>query len=556
MRSGLSKSLIGRLLGDVKYTPNQLEEMYPKRELLDGAMVTRFAPSPTGFLHLGSLNMLMINERLAHQSNGVFFIRIEDTDTKRSVAGSIDVILEVESRFGLKIDEGPKLGGGEHGNYGPYTQSHRVEIYKTYVADLLERGLAYPCFMAEDDIEKITSIQTKSGLRPGFYGEYARDRNLAEDEIITRLDAGKKPIFRLYSTGNYDEKIYCKDALRGSIAFPQNDTDIVILKSDGLPTYHFAHLVDDHLMRTTHVVRGGEWLSSMPLHVSLFQMMGWDVPVYAHLGTIDKMDGESRRKISKRHDPEASIALMLEQGFAPQAILEYLFNIAASGYEDAKLKNSSINMWSYPINLKKMSPSGALFDMKKLESISREWIATLSINDLFASVYEFAMKYDADWSERIAKSPDYLKNMLAIERDNPKRIRKDFVTWRQTLDEVSYFYDDLFKLTKSKFESEFNGLNHEVIISVLSEFRDNYDDALDASDWFNGVRDLGERFGFAKNQKEYDAAPDKYIGTVSDVASFLRVAITGRKMTPDLYSIMQVMGKSRVIDRLNNIING
>ncbi len=524
MRSGLSKELIARVLGVApKYTIAELEEKYPARTLPDGAYVTRFAPSPTGYMHIGGLYQALVDSKLACDTGGVFMLRIEDTDTKREVADAVQIIIDSMKRFGLTYNNDEK--------YGPYHQSMRKDIYHSVVADLLARGLAYPCFLSAEDMEKIRDAQKAAGFPTGIYGEFARDRDIAEEEIIAKLDAGMVPSIRLYSTGNPERRIFCKDAVRGSIGFPENNEDIVLIKSnDGLPTYHFAHLCDDHFMHTTHVVRGAEWLPSFPLHVQLFLMMGWDAPMYVHTSTIDKLDEETgkQRKLSKRHDPEANVAFFLQEGWPVEAVLEYLGNIAASGYEEAKAKGQVKTIWEYPLKPKKIPISGALFDMKKLEWWAREFIAGLSVDDLVARVIEWAHEYDAAWSARIDSNPEYLKNILSIERDNPKRIRKDFVTWHQTLDEVSYFWDDLFV---PNMEYEFN-------MDILRGFIESYDASDDKDTWWNKIVEIAGKLG-VKN---------------GDVAMNLRVAMTGRTNTPDLYSIMSVMGDARVRDRIEKVL--
>jgi len=524
MRQGLSSDLIARVLGAApKYTIDQLEEKFPPRNLPDGAFVTRFAPSPTGYMHIGGLYGALIDCKLAHQSGGVFMLRIEDTDTKREVASAVDIIVDSMHRFGLEYNNDPQ--------YGPYYQSQRKDIYHSVAADLLRRGLAYPCFLTADDMEKIRENQKAAGFATGIYGEFARDRDLTEDEITAYLDSGRVPTIRLYSTGNPEKRIFCKDAVRGSIGFPENNEDIVLIKSnDGLPTYHFAHLCDDHFMRTTHVIRGEEWLPSLPLHVQLFRMMGWNAPMYIHTSTIDKIDADTgkQRKLSKRKDPEANVAFFLRDGWPVGAVLEYLGNIAASGYEEAKSKGQVKSIWDYELKPKKIPMSGALFDMKKLEWWAKEYIATMSIDNLTDSVAKWAHEYDADWAARIDANPEYLKNVLAIERDNPKRIRKDFITWRQTLDTVAFFWDDLYVPCA---EYEYNR-------DVLNAFLETYNPDDDKDTWWNKITQIAA----AHNVKN------------GDVAMNLRVAMSGRTNTPDLYSIMNVMGGDRVTRRIKEIL--
>ena len=524
MRNGLSADLIERVLGGApKYTIDELEEKFPPRNLPDGAFVTRFAPSPTGFMHLGGLYGALIDCKLAQTTNGVFMLRIEDTDTKREVASAVDVIKDSLDKFGLKYNNDPQ--------YGPYYQSQRKDIFHSVAADFLARGLAYPCFLTADDMERIRENQKAAGFATGIYGEWARDRDLTEEEIIAHLDAGETPTIRLYSTGNPENKIFCKDVVRGSIGFPENNEDLVLIKSnDGLPTYHFAHLVDDHFMRTTHVVRGEEWLPSFPLHVQLFRMMGWTAPNYIHTSTIDKIDEESgkQRKLSKRKDPEANVAYFLADGWPVDAVMEYLFNIAASGYEEAKAKGAVKTIWEYEMRPKKIPMSGALFDMKKLEWWAKEFIATMPVDELVDCVVAWANEYGDDNQKMQVSDRDYLGAVLGIERDNPKRIRKDFITWRQTLDTVAFFWDALYT---PNTEFEYNR-------DALREFLNVYDANDDKDAWWNKVVAIAEKLGI-KN---------------GDVAMNLRVALSGRTNTPDLYSMMTVMGAERVQQRIKNVI--
>ncbi|MFQ6777918.1 MAG: glutamate--tRNA ligase [Alphaproteobacteria bacterium] len=524
MRDGLSKDLIERILGGKpKYTLDELENLFPARNLPDGAFVTRFAPSPTGFMHLGGLYGALIDYKLAKQSNGVFMLRIEDTDTKREVKDAVQIIIDSLKKFGLNYNNDEK--------YGPYFQSQRKDIYHSVVAYLLEQGLAYPCFLSAQDMEKIRAEQASAGFSTGIYGEFARDRNLTNDDIVAHLDNGEVPSIRLYSNGNPEQRIFCKDAVRGSISFPENNEDIVLIKSnDGLPTYHFAHLCDDHFMRTTHVIRGEEWLSSLPLHVQLFRMMGWTAPLYIHTSTIDKIDSETgkQRKLSKRHDPEANVAFFLRDGWPTDAVIDYLGNIASSGYEEAKNKGMVKNFWEYETKPKKIPMSGALFDMKKLEWWSKEFIASLSVPELVNYVVDWVRDYGDDVHKMQVADVNYLTSILAIERDNPKRVRKDFITWHQTLGEIAYFYDDLYVKNS---EYEFNK-------TVLNDFLSVYDENDDKDTWWNKIVKIAEKNSL-KN---------------GDVAMNLRVALSGRTNTPDLYSIIHAMGGARVRDRIQSLL--
>ena len=524
MRTGLSADLIARILGGApKYTLAELEEKFPPRSLAEGAFVTRFAPSPTGFMHLGGLYGALIDCKLATQSGGVFMLRIEDTDTKREVASAVDIIVESMRRFGLKYNNDPA--------YGPYYQSQRKDVYHSVAAHLMATGRAYPCFLSASDMEQIRENQKAAGFATGIYGEFARDRDMTEEEIAARLDAGEKPSVRLYSEGNPDVRIFCKDAVRGSIGFPESNEDIVLIKSnDGLPTYHFAHLCDDHFMRTTHVVRGEEWLPSFPLHVALFRKMGWTPPMYIHTSTIDKIDTDTgkQRKLSKRKDPEANVEYFLADGWPVEAVLEYLGNIAASGYEEAKAKGQVKSIWDYEMRPKKIPMSGALFDMKKLEWWAKEFIATLPVSDLTARVVAWANEYGNDTEKMQVADTEYLGAVLGIERDNPKRIRKDFITWRQTLETVAFFWDDLY-VPNSEFE--YNA-------DALREFLSVYNPADDKDAWWAKVVEIAGKLGI-KN---------------GDVAMNLRVALSGRTNTPDLYSIINVMGENRVRDRIEKVL--
>ena len=524
MRNGLSKDLIARVLdGAPKYTLDELEAKFPQRQLPEGAFVTRFAPSPTGYMHLGGLYSALIDYKLAKQSGGSFLLRIEDTDTKREIKEAVDIIINSLAKFGIKNDNDEI--------YGPYYQSKRKDIYHSVVAHLLEKGLAYPCFLTQEEMDAIREKQKLAGLATGIYGEYARDRDIGEEDIIKHLDNGETPSIRLYSTGNPNNRIYVKDSVRGSISVPENNEDIVLIKStDRLPTYHFAHLCDDHFMRITHVVRGEEYFGTVALHVQMFRMMGWNLPNYIHTATLDKIDQETgkQRKLSKRKDPEANVEFFLDEGWPTEAVIDYLGNILASGYEDAKMKGSVKSFWDYELRPKKIPMSGSLFDMKKLEWWAKEYIASLPVDTLVKSVVDWANEYGNEDNKKQVADVNYLTSVLSIERDNPKRIRKDFITWQQTLKEVSYFWDFLFVPNK---EYEYNR-------DALREFLATYNATDDKDTWWNKIVAVAEKCGIKPGE----------------VAMNLRVAMTGRTNTPDLYSIMQVLGGDRVRDRINMIM--
>ena len=465
----------------------------------------------------------MIDYKLAQQSGGLFLLRIEDTDTKRELKEAVDLIITSLDKFGIKNNNDEK--------YGPYYQSQRKDIYHSVVADLLERGLAYPCFLTQEEMDEIRENQKAAGFATGIYGEFARDRNLTEEEIVAYLDKGLVPSIRLYSMGNPERRIFCKDAVRGSISVPENNEDIVLIKStDRLPTYHFAHLCDDHFMRVTHVVRGEEYFGTVALHIQMFRMMGWDLPAYIHTATLDKIDDETgkQRKLSKRKDPEANVAFFIEAGWPVESVIEYLGNILAPGYEEAKMKGAVKSFWDYELRPKKIPMSGALFDMKKLEWWAKEFIGSLPVPELVNRVAQWANEYGTDVNKMQVADVDYLTGVLGIERDNPKRVRKDFVTWSQTLENVAFFWDELFVPSA---EYEFN-------LEALKAFLETYNAADDKDTWWAKIVAVAESLG-VKN---------------GDVAMNLRVALAGRTNTPDLYSIMSVMGAERVIKRIEKVI--
>ena len=525
MRNGLSKDLIARVLGGApKYTIEELEVKYPPRELKEGALVTRFAPSPTGYMHLGNLYSALIDYKLANQSGGMFLLRIEDTDTKREIKDAVDIVINSLAKFGIKNDNSLS-------DYGPYYQSQRRDIYHSVAAYLLERGLAYPCFLTQEEMDEIREKQSAAGVATGIYGEFARDRDIGENDIIKHLDNGETPTIRLYSMGNPENRIYFKDFVRGSISVPENNEDIVLIKStDRLPTYHFAHLCDDHFMRITHVVRGEEYFGTVALHIQMFRMMGWQLPNYIHTATLDKIDEETgkQRKMSKRKDPENNVAFFLEQGWPTGAVIEYLGNILAPGYEEAKLKGQVKSFWDFELRPKKIPASGSLFDMKKLEWWAKEYIATLPVDVLVKNVVNWVNEYGNDIHKKQISDIDYLTRVLAIERDNPKRIRKDFITWQQTLSEVAYFWDFLFVANK----------DYEYNRDALREFLSVYNASDDKDAWWNKIVEIAGKLNIKPG----------------DVAMNLRVAMTGRTNTPDLYSLMSVLGDNRVIDRINMIL--
>lgn len=534
------------LISDENVKPLEYyEQLYPERDLPKGAKVTRLAPSPTGFMHLGNLYVAIANERIAHQSGGVFYLRIEDTDDKRKVEGAVDVIHSSLQYFGIRFDEGAELSG----NYGPYYQRQRAEIYHAYAKDLIRRGLAYPCFCTEEELEKTREYQTENKLLPGYYGEFARCRNLTEEEILANLAAKKPYVIRLRSQGNVDVKHTFRDAIKGEITVTENNQDVVILKSDGIPTYHFAHAVDDHLMRTNLVIRGEEWLASLPIHIELFKVLGFRLPEYGHNCSIQKVDGEIRRKLSKRKDPEASLTFYREEGYHPLAVRTYMMTLLNSNFEEWRLKFPDKPLEEFKFSIGKMGKSGALFDILKLNDVSKTALSSLSAEAMFDFLKDWAEHYGTDAEKGHFSDREYMLKVLSLCMGiGGKKRRKDFVAAKQAVSLLSYFFDDTFAP-----EYDFR-YAPEVVRSVLEGFKASYDPADDSSAWFAKVKALADENGFASDMKAYKANPDAYPGSVSDVAEMLRVAATGLSNTPDLWTIMQILGKERTLSRIDGAI--
>ena len=527
------------------------EEKYPERNLPEGAMVTRFAPSPTGFIHIGGLFGSIIDKKLAKQSNGVFILRIEDTDQKREIENGTAQIVNGLADFGIIPDEGMISETEEKGIYGPYKQSLRKEIYEAYAKSLIERGLAYPCFCTPEDLDEIRTKQEAAKLRPGYYGIWAKCRTMPIDEVAQKIQNGEKYIIRFKSQGREDRKIKHKDVIKGNIEFPENDQDIVIIKADGLPTYHFAHAIDDHLMRVTHVIRGDEWVSSLPLHLELFHTLGFKPPKYAHTSTIMKDENGSKRKISKRKDPEAAVSYYSEEGIPKEAVVEYLLNIANSTFEPWRRANPTKSIDEFELQLNKMSISGAVFDMVKLLDVSKNVICKFSAEEIYNEALAWANKYDEELKE-LLENKEYSLKVLGIERGNITP-RKDIAKWSDVKNSIIYMYEDKFA---ENTQYEFQKINDpEEIKDILKTYLDkhfNIDD--DKQTWFDKMKDLAEEKGYAREVKEYKQEPEKYKGHVGDISTVIRVALTGRHNTPDLYEIMQVLGEENIKTRINKII--
>lgn len=544
-----NKQLADLLIKDENVKPlSYYEEKYPDRNLPKGAEVTRFAPSPTGFLHFGGLFGALCDERLAHQSGGVAYLRIEDTDAKREVEGAVDVIINGFRYFGINFDEGAQIGG----EYGPYFQRQRAEIYHAYAKDLIERGLAYPDFSTEEELAAIREYQTANKLLPGCYGEFAKGRFYTEEEILKNLKEGKPYVIRLKSQGDVNVKHIFHDEIKGDITVTENNIDVVLLKSDGIPTYHFAHAIDDHFMRTTTVVRGEEWLSSLPVHIELFSVLGFRMPKFAHTCSIQKIDAEdgSRRKLSKRKDPEASVTYYKEEGYLPEAVKTYLMTLLNSNFEEWRLKFPDKPIDEFKFSLNKMSVSGALFDMVKLNDIAKTVMSTLSAEETFDFLKSWADEYGTDEQKARFSDRERMLSILTLCMGiGSKKRRKDFIAARQVMDSISYFFDEAFAPV---YAYKFDG---ETVKAVLTAFKAVYSAEDDNAAWFNKVKEVASSLGFCADMKAYKANPSAYKGSVSDVAEMIRIAVTGLSNTPDLWTIMHILGKERSFARLDKAIS-
>ncbi|MBR0027512.1 MAG: glutamate--tRNA ligase, partial [Clostridia bacterium] len=491
------------LFADITKTPADYEEEYPPRNLEEGAIVTRFAPSPTGFLHFGGLFAAFIEKTAAKTTNGIFYLRIEDTDKKREVENGVSLIVKGLNDFGIEIDEGMLSETEEKGAYGPYTQSKRTPIYQAYVKSLVQKGLAYPCFMSEDELNEVRQRQEADKLLPGIYGEFAKYRDITVEEAKQRIENGEEYVVRLKSPGSADKRIKFKDAIKGEIEMPENILDVVLLKKDGTPTYHFAHAVDDHLMRTTHVIRGDEWISSVPIHLQLFYLLGFKAPKYVHISPIMKEENGGKRKLSKRKDPEAAVSYYSEVGFPKGAIWEYLMTLANSNYEDWRLANKDADIEEFKFALNKMSKAGALFDLVKLTDVSKNYISTLNAEEVYEMVTEWAQANNEKLYDLLVNDEEYAKAIFAIERGNAKP-RKDIGTWSDVENYVSYFYRELWDRKRDFAEN----LTNEDMIEILERYKEVYDENGAAEDWFPTVRDMAVEMGYAKAPKEYKKNPD------------------------------------------------
>lgn len=533
------------LFPDITKTPDDMEAQFPPRNLKEGARVTRLAPSPTGFLHFGNLFTGTVAYRTAKTTDGIFYVRVEDTDQKRKIEGAIEVMLGGLEAFGVKADEGVVGENTEKGDYGPYYQSQRKHIYHVFAKDLVSRDLAYPCFCSAEELDEIRA-QQENEPQKGYWGKYAKCRTLTPGEIEENIKAGKPWTLRLKSPGNAENKCFVDDMIKGKIEMPENVQDIVLLKSDGIPTYHFAHAVDDHLMRTTHVVRGDEWMSSCPIHLQLFKCLGFKVPKYAHVAPIMKEENGGKRKLSKRKDPEAAVTFYVEEGYPKESVNEYIMTLMNSNFEDWRKTNKDASIDAFPFNLKKMSVSGALFDMVKLKDVSKNVISLMSADTVYDYTAQWAKEYDRELYALLTKDEGYSKAILSIDRDTPKP-RKDIACWSEVKDYVSYFFDEIFENTLEMPENITAPMAKEILTAYTAVYNEN--DTKD--EWFQRMKDLCEPLGYTPNVKEYKKNPEMFKGHVGDVSTVIRVAVTGRRNTPDLYSIMSLLGKEKVMERLN-----
>ena len=535
------------LLPNIDKTPEDYEAMYPQRDLPEGARVTRLGPSPTGFIHLGNLYGAFVDERLAHQSDGVFYLRIEDTDDKRYVEGAVEIIINSLRFFGIQFDEGATMDG-DVGAYGDYTQSHRGPIYQCYAKKLVSEGKAYPCFLTEEEIGEIRARQEAAKATPGIYGVFAACRDWSYEQVKEAIDAGKPYVIRLKSDGKPAEaggvRVKVEDAIRGTLEMPENFMDTVILKTTGIPTYHFAHVVDDHLMRTTHVVRGEEWLSSLPTHVELFSKMGWDMPVYCHTAQLMKLgeDG-NKRKLSKRKDPELSLDYYRNQGYHPAAVREYLLTILNSDFEEWRMANPDAPIDEFRFTTEKMSNSGALFDLNKLNDISKDVLLKIPAEELYDFLKSWSDEFAPEYGH-IFEDKAYLLQILDLGRQD-KKPRKDLIYARQIVDFISYFFDDMFQV-EDENPAE---VPAEDVPVILSKYMETYDHSDDQSQWFDKIRAIATELGYAAKPKDYKKHPEEYKGHVGHVSTVIRIALMGRAQSPDVWTIQQIMGEEKVRSR-------
>ena len=542
-----NKDLADLIFPNINKSIEDYEKMYPERNLPEGAMVTRFAPSPTGRVHMGNLFASFIPEVFAKQSNGTFILRIEDTDGKRAIENGVELILEDLKNYNYQINEDPINGG----NYGPYIQTKRKEIYQAFAKYLIEIGRAYPCFCTEEDLSEMRKEQEAKKDRIGYYGHYAKCRNLSYEEVKKHIDNKDKFVIRLKSMGDFNKKIVFKDLIKGTIELPENDIDQVLIKSDGIPPYAFAHVVDDHLMRVTHVTRDDSYISSVPYHFEIWDAFKFKKPKFAHILPLCVKDNGNIRKISKRKDPEAAISFYHEKGIPTEAIKLYLATLLNSNFEEWYLQNQDKTYRDFKFTFNKMSTSGTLFDLEKLLNISKNYISKLSKEEVYDGLLEYTKEFDIEFYKLIEKYEEYTKNILNIEREQ-KKPRKDYDSFSSIKPQIWYMYDELFNNENKEYEYQ-KITDKEEINKIVTLYMKKYFDISDKDIWFNNIKLLCDELGYASNMKEYKENPEQFKGNIADVSTVLRVALTTKCMTPDLYELMKLLGKERINQRFRNL---
>ena len=535
------------LFPNVTDTPESLEERFPSRNAPEGAVITRMAPSPTGFVHLGNLVQGLISERMAHQSGGVLFLRVEDTDAKREVPGAVEVLIDTLKHYGICFDEGA-THDGDFGSYGPYRQRQRAAIYHVFAKKLVAEGQAYPCFCTEEELTAMREKQEAAKENFGYYGKYAIWRDRSIKDIQAEISAGKPWVLRFRSTGSIENQFKFDDVVKGKLTITENDIDHVLLKSDGIPTYHFAHAVDDHLMHTTHVVRGDEWMATLPFHIQLFKALGFKLPKYVHIGPLMKMDGNSKRKFSKRKDPESALTYYKAEGYPVASVREYLLTLLNSNFEDWRRANPDADVDEFKFTPKKLNPAGSLFDIAKLIDVSKNVISRMDADAVYNLLTEWAKEFDSDFAEKLSADPAYAKAILSIGRGG-KKPRKDIAVWKEAKAYMGFFYDEY--LEKPVFDQKFSA---DTVKTALSKFLEKFDISDDSGVWFDKVKAITEEMGFTTDMKAYKADPDAFPGTVADVSTFIRQAVTGKTNSPDLYTVMQILGYDRTVARIKAVM--
>ena len=541
------QALAQLLFPDVTETCEEVEARFPARNLPEGAIVSRMAPSPTGFVHLGNLVQGTISERMSHQSGGVLFLRVEDTDAKREVPGAVEVLIDTLKHYGIQFDEGA-THDGDSGVYGPYRQRQRASIYHVFAKKLVSEGKAYPCFCTEEELGAMREQQEAAKVNFGYYGQYAVWRDRPMEDIQAQLSAGNPWVLRFRSTGSIENQFKFDDVVKGKLTVTENDIDHVLLKSDGIPTYHFAHAVDDHLMHTTHVVRGDEWMATLPFHIQLFQALGFKLPKYVHIGPLMKMDGASKRKLSKRKDPELALTYYKAEGFPIAAVREYIMTILNSNFEDWRRANPDASLDDFKFSPKKLNPAGSLFDYAKLVDVSKNVISRMDAQTVYTLLTEWAKEFDPDFGAKLAADPEFATKILAIGRGG-KKPRKDLAVWKDAKDYMGFFYDEY--LQQPVFDEKFD---KATVKTALEKFVAVYDYADDSAQWFDKVKTITEEMGFTTDMKAYKADPTAFPGTVADISTFIRQAVTGKTNAPDLHTVMQILGKERSLARIQHII--